>query len=188
MALIQRLSPAEIVSRPLAVPSMGAILQLLVKRTFREAVRAAFRKQARRSMTPYRPLPIENRSKGTQPKGDRSMIAKFRKPQSRLRSTMAFFAGLVIALAVPLGLPIRAGAASPEAEANEGDNIWDLAAKLQVAEGGNKWAAYDLWDAYAHGKHGVQPNATQAEKWLNQVVQDASVARFGPVDRLAPTS
>jgi beta-lactamase regulating signal transducer with metallopeptidase domain len=68
------------------------------------------------------------------------------------------------------------------------ESLWNLQQKLKLAEAGNKWAVYDLWDAYYRGNHGVQPNLAQADKWLGEFVQDVWVVRFEPVDDFAPTS
>jgi hypothetical protein len=78
--------------------------------------------------------------------------------------------------------------ASEPADVSENRDNWDLAQKLKLAEDGNKWAAYDLWDAYAHGKHGVKPDGRQADKWLRGVVQDVSIVRFEPVSPFAPAT
>jgi len=65
---------------------------------------------------------------------------------------------------------------------------WDLQQKLKMAEAGNKWAVYDLWDAYHRGNHGIQPDPAQAHKWLGELVQDVWVVRFEPVGDFAPTN
>jgi beta-lactamase regulating signal transducer with metallopeptidase domain len=70
--------------------------------------------------------------------------------------------------------------------ATDGDN-WNLQEKLKMAEAGDQFAPYELWDAYSRGKHGIQPDPVQADKWLKQFVQDVWVVRFKPVDGFAPT-
>ncbi len=70
--------------------------------------------------------------------------------------------------------------------ATDGDN-WNLQEKLKMAEAGDQFAPYELWDAYYRGKHGIQPDPVQADKWLKQFVQDVWVVRFEPVDGFAPT-
>jgi beta-lactamase regulating signal transducer with metallopeptidase domain len=67
-------------------------------------------------------------------------------------------------------------------------SLWSLAQKVKSAEGGNQWAMYELWDAFYRGKHGVQPDPAEAQKWLAQLVQDVWVVRFEPVDDFAPTN
>jgi beta-lactamase regulating signal transducer with metallopeptidase domain len=66
-------------------------------------------------------------------------------------------------------------------------NKWNLQQKLKMAEAGDQLAPYELWDAYYRGKHGIQPDPAQADKWLKQFVQDGWVVRFEPADGFAPT-
>jgi hypothetical protein len=75
-----------------------------------------------------------------------------------------------------------------EAETNATDDRWDLQQKLKMAEAGNKWAVYDLWDAYYRGHHGIQPDSAKADKWLGELVQDLWVVRFDCVEDFAPTT
>jgi beta-lactamase regulating signal transducer with metallopeptidase domain len=58
----------------------------------------------------------------------------------------------------------------------------------RTAEGGNKWAAYRLWDSYYRGKNGVKPDAVKADKWLREFVQNVWVVRFEPIDDFKPAS
>ena len=74
-----------------------------------------------------------------------------------------------------------------EAETPKADNKWNLQQKLDMADAGNQWAVYDLWDAYYRGHHGIQPDPAKADKWLGKLVQDVWVVRFEPVDDFAPT-
>jgi beta-lactamase regulating signal transducer with metallopeptidase domain len=67
------------------------------------------------------------------------------------------------------------------------ESLWDLPQKLKMAEAGDQLAPYELWDAYYRGKHGIQPDPAQADKWLKQLVQDLWVVRFELVDGFAPT-
>jgi len=60
--------------------------------------------------------------------------------------------------------------------------------KLKMAEGGDKWAAYWLWDSYYRGNNGIKPDPAKADKWLREFVQKVWVVRFEPVDDFAPTS
>lgn len=66
------------------------------------------------------------------------------------------------------------------------ETLWSLQQKLKAANAGNKWAVYDLWDAYYHGKHGVPQDATQADRWLGELVKDVYLVRFEPVGDFAP--
>ncbi len=70
--------------------------------------------------------------------------------------------------------------------ATDGDN-WNLQEKLKMAEAGDQLAPYELWDAYYRGKHGIQPDPAQADKWLRRFAQGLWVVRFEPVDGFAPT-
>jgi hypothetical protein len=81
----------------------------------------------------------------------------------------------------------KAAAPSPAGTAESGD-AWSLAEKLKIATAGDTWAAYDLWNAYYRGRHGVQMDPEQADKWLREVVQDLWVVRVEPVDDFAPSS
>jgi TPR repeat protein len=65
---------------------------------------------------------------------------------------------------------------------------WSLQEKLNLAASGNQWAIYDLWDAYYRGKHGLQPDPTQADKWLSELVQNLWVVRFEPIGDFAPSN
>jgi hypothetical protein len=66
------------------------------------------------------------------------------------------------------------------------ESLWNLQQKLKMAQAGNQWAVYDVWNAYYRGNHGVQRDPAQADKWLGVFVQDAWVVRFEPVDDFAP--
>jgi hypothetical protein len=68
------------------------------------------------------------------------------------------------------------------------ESLWSLQQKIKLAQGGNDWATYELWDAYHRGNHGVQPDPTQADKWLSEVIKDLWVVRFEPVDDFSPTN
>jgi beta-lactamase regulating signal transducer with metallopeptidase domain len=68
------------------------------------------------------------------------------------------------------------------------ESLWSVQQKVKAAQAGNQWAVYDLWDAYYRGKHGVQPDAAEANKWLGELVKDVWVVRFEPVEDFAPTN
>jgi beta-lactamase regulating signal transducer with metallopeptidase domain len=109
-----------------------------------------------------------------------NMIAKFQKTDRGLVLGVFLLAGLTLAT---LTLSCRRSAEAP------GDaNKWNLQQKLKLAEAGNQWAAYDLWDAYHRGNHGIKPDPAKADKWLGELVQDVWVVRFEPVDDFAPTN
>jgi hypothetical protein len=86
--------------------------------------------------------------------------------------TICLFAGAVLAT-LPLAMA-------------QNNAQWNLQEKLKAAEAGNQWAAYDLWDAYHRGKHGVKADPAQADKWLGKVVDSLWMVRFEPVGDFAP--
>ena len=110
-----------------------------------------------------------------------SMIATFHKTNRGLALAATLIAGLALVTFTDAQDSVK----GVEAEAG---NPWDLQQKLKLAEAGNQWAAYDLWDAYSRGSHGLQPDAAEAEKWLQGLVRDLWVVRFEPVDDFAPTN
>jgi beta-lactamase regulating signal transducer with metallopeptidase domain len=118
-----------------------------------------------------------------------SMIAKFHNTHRERALAVGLFAGLaLIALTGP-----RDGSIAAESKANQkpsgtGTPGWSLQEKLNLAEAGNQWAAYDLWDAYYRGNHGVQPDPAAADKWLGKLVCDLWVVRFEPIGDFTPTN
>jgi hypothetical protein len=136
-----------------------------------------------------------------------SMIAKFHKTDRGLALALSLFAGLALvtltdarnvstpATSDPKG-PQGASKESQKQRASEAaeagtpkpDDGWNLQQKLKSAEAGNQWAAYDLWDTYYRGHHGIQPDPAKADKWLGELVRDVWVVRFEPVDDFAPTN
>ncbi len=109
------------------------------------------------------------------------MIAGFRRTNGVPALAGALFIGLGL---VTLTDAQTSAKRPPE---GSGADEWNIQDKLKLAEAGNKWAAYDLWDAYHRGNHAVQPDPAQAQKWLGELVQDVWVVRFEPVDDFAPT-
>ena len=109
-----------------------------------------------------------------------SMIAKFRRTNQ--------WPALAGVLFIGLGLVTLTDAQTggKRSTPGSGDSEWNLEQNVKLAEAGNQWATYDLWDAYHRGKHGVQPDATEAEKWLGELVKDVWVVRFEPVGDFAP--
>ena len=118
-----------------------------------------------------------------------NMIAKFHDTPRGRGLAAGLFAGLaLIALAGP-----QAGGIAAESRANPkppdaGTPGWSLEEKLNLAEAGNQWAAYDLWDAYYRGNHGVQPDPAKADQWLGKLVHDLWVVRFEPMGDFVPTN
>jgi hypothetical protein len=58
--------------------------------------------------------------------------------------------------------------------------------QLVLAEAGNYWAKFNLWEAYAKGKHEVDKNPAEADKWLSELVEGTYLAKFEPVNGFAP--
>jgi hypothetical protein len=58
--------------------------------------------------------------------------------------------------------------------------------QLNLANEGNFWAKYNLWDSYYRGKHGLAKNPAEADKWLPQLVLDVYLAKFEPVGGFNP--
>ena len=54
------------------------------------------------------------------------------------------------------------------------------------AEAGNRWAQFNLWDAYYNGTHDVAKNQVKAAKWLDQFVKGVYVVRFEPANDFQP--
>jgi hypothetical protein len=109
-----------------------------------------------------------------------SMIAKFHKSERGLALALSLLAGLAL-----VTLTDAQNSPQKPARAAKGDD-WNLDQKLKMAEGGNKWAAYDLWDAYYRGSHGVETDSAKAGKWLGEFIKSVSVVRFEPVGDFAP--
>ena len=66
--------------------------------------------------------------------------------------------------------------------------MWSVDQKTKMAESGNQWAAYELWEAYYRGKHAVQPDPLKADKWLGELVKNLWVVRFEPTGDFAPAT
>ena len=64
----------------------------------------------------------------------------------------------------------------------------DVARDVKLAESGNQWAMYRLWEAFSSGKHGVKSDPAAAQKWLNEFVKDLWVVRFEPEGPFSPKS
>jgi hypothetical protein len=58
--------------------------------------------------------------------------------------------------------------------------------QTKSAEADNRWAQFNLWDAYHNGTHGVGKNPAKADKWLNQFVKGVYVVRFEPAGSFSP--
>jgi len=60
--------------------------------------------------------------------------------------------------------------------------------KLEMAQAGDKWAAYWLWDSYYRGKNRIKADPGKADKWLREFVQNLWVVRFEPLGDFPPAS
>jgi len=117
------------------------------------------------------------------------MIAKFDStPRGRVLA-VSLFAGLaLIALTGPQSDSVAADPTAKQKGSGAGKPGWSLQEKQNLAEAGNQWAAYDLWDAYYRGNHGIQPDPAEADKWLGKLISDLWVVRFEPIDDFMPSS
>ncbi len=73
-------------------------------------------------------------------------------------------------------------------ETAEAGKKWDEQQQVKMAEAGNQWAAYGLWDSYYRGKNGIKPDPAKADKWLREFLQNVWVVRFEPVDDFKPAT
>lgn len=60
--------------------------------------------------------------------------------------------------------------------------------QTQLAKAGNEWAEFHLWDAYANGASGVEPNQARADQWLRAFVKDVYLVRFEAAGSFHPRS
>jgi len=90
--------------------------------------------------------------------------------------------------AVPYLLTFYTGeAASSTTERDQtGRGEQYLQQQLKLAQAGNYWAKFHLWEAYAKGKHDVDRNSAEANKWLSELAKEAYLAKFEPVDGFNP--
>jgi beta-lactamase regulating signal transducer with metallopeptidase domain len=128
-----------------------------------------------------------------------TMIAKFHKTERGLALAICLLAGLGLVTLTDAqsgrngaNAEARSGASQPlqlaQNSKENGTPDWSLQEKLNLAESGNQWAIYDVWDAYYRGRHGIQPDPAQADKWLAALVQNLWVVRFEPVGDFAPSN
>ena len=61
-----------------------------------------------------------------------------------------------------------------------------LQQQLKLAQAGNYWAKFNLWEGFSQGTHDVQPNPADAGKWLPELVKGAYLATFEPVNGFNP--
>lgn len=58
--------------------------------------------------------------------------------------------------------------------------------QLLLAEEGNYWAKYELWQAYSKGKYDVPKNQTKANELINDLTKDVYLVRFEPYGDFSP--
>jgi len=63
-----------------------------------------------------------------------------------------------------------------------------ISQQTQAAEAGNRWAQFNLWDAYHNGTHEVDKNQANADKWLAELIKGAYLAKFEPVNGFNPAT
>jgi hypothetical protein len=55
-----------------------------------------------------------------------------------------------------------------------------------LAEKGNYWAKYELWQAYSKGKYGVTKNQNKADELISDLTKDVYLVRFEPTGDFNP--
>ena len=58
--------------------------------------------------------------------------------------------------------------------------------QLKLANAGNYWSKFNLWEAFSQGTHEVTTNSAEADKWLSELVKGAYLAKFEPVNGFIP--
>ena len=61
-----------------------------------------------------------------------------------------------------------------------------LQQQLKLAQTGNYWAKFDLWESFSKGEHELVKNPAEAGKWLPELVKGVFLAKFEPVDGFNP--
>jgi len=68
-----------------------------------------------------------------------------------------------------------------------GQNNKDFIKKQQVlAEQGNYWAKYELWQAYSKGKYQASKDQNKADELLADLIQDVYLVSFAPAGDFNP--
>ena len=126
----------------------------------------------------------------TKKEGDKLIGSFLASDGEQLKAALAKVAGLkVVSVEKLTQEQLAEYEKSPQESltADAGDK-WDEQQQLTMAEGGNKWAAYQLWESYYRGKNAVKTDPAKAEKWLREFVQDVWIVKFEPVNDFAPAS
>lgn len=58
--------------------------------------------------------------------------------------------------------------------------------QTESVKAGNRWAQFNLWEAYHNGAHDVEKNQAEADKWLNRFVKGIYVVRFESANGFHP--
>ena len=58
--------------------------------------------------------------------------------------------------------------------------------QIALAEEGNYWAKYELWQAYSKGKYGVTKNQNKADELLSDLTKDVYWVSFEPIGDFNP--
>jgi hypothetical protein len=59
-------------------------------------------------------------------------------------------------------------------------------AQLKLAESGDYFARYNLWECYYNGTHGVKKDDVEANKWLHKIAENVWVVKFEPINQFNP--
>jgi hypothetical protein len=65
-----------------------------------------------------------------------------------------------------------------------GDNY--IGQQTKSAQADNRWAQFNLWDAYYNGTHEVDKNQGKADRWLKEFVKGVYVVHFEPAGGFQP--
>jgi hypothetical protein len=59
--------------------------------------------------------------------------------------------------------------------------------QIALAEEGNYWAKYELWQGYSKGKYGVTKNQSKADELIADLTKDVYCVSFKPIGDFNPT-
>ena len=58
--------------------------------------------------------------------------------------------------------------------------------QIALAEEGNYWAKYELWQAYSKGKYGIKKDIKKANELITDLTKDVYLAKFEPIGDFNP--
>lgn len=58
--------------------------------------------------------------------------------------------------------------------------------QIALAEEGNYWAKYELWQAYSKGKYGIEKDIQKANELIIDLTKDIYLAKFEPIGDFNP--